>query len=67
MSEMRESMREMRESIDDLRIKAQALLEVAQQNEREMELFKQQKAESDRRFNIAIEEIRYLARRTDRN
>ncbi len=52
MGEMRESMGEMRESIDGLRITAQALLQVAAQNQRDMELIKQRQAESDQRFNI---------------
>ncbi|NES21586.1 MAG: hypothetical protein F6K41_22325 [Symploca sp. SIO3E6] len=72
MSEMRESMDEMRESIgevkdsiDGLRITAQALLQVAAQSQRDMENVKQRQAENDERFNILLEEVRYLSRRNE--
>ncbi|MFM6673141.1 MAG: hypothetical protein ACKPJO_23910, partial [Dolichospermum sp.] len=53
---------EVKDSIDGLRVTAQALLQVAAQNQREMELIKQRQAESDQRFNILLEEVRYLTR-----
>jgi hypothetical protein len=52
-----------------LRVTAQALLQVATQNQRDMELvkeeielLKQRQAENDQRFNILLEEVRYLIR-----
>ena len=69
MTEMREGMTEMRDSIDGLRITSQALLQVAAQNQRrmdqfeeEMELMKQRQAETDQRFNVLLNEVRYLIR-----
>jgi hypothetical protein len=54
---------EVRDSVDGLRITAQALLQIAAQHQREMEGMKERQAESDRRFNILLEEVRYLNRR----
>jgi methyl-accepting chemotaxis protein len=62
VTEVRESITEVKDSIDGLRVTAQALLQVATQNQREMELIKQRQAESDQRFNILLEEVRYLTR-----
>ena len=62
MSEMRESITEMRKSIDGLRVTTQALLQVAAQNQRRMELLEQRQAENDERFNVLLEEVRYLIR-----
>ncbi|MDK2412277.1 hypothetical protein QHH11_27020 [Aphanizomenon sp. PH219] len=62
ITEVRESITEVKDSIDGLRVTAQALLQVAAQNQREMELVKQRQAESDQRFNILLEEVRYLTR-----
>ncbi|MGK7874129.1 MAG: hypothetical protein AB4426_12685, partial [Xenococcaceae cyanobacterium] len=59
----------MRDSVDGLRVTVQALLQVAAQNQRrmdqfeqEMELVKQRQAETDQRFNVLLEEVRYLIR-----
>ncbi|MFM6440120.1 MAG: hypothetical protein ACKPKD_19875, partial [Microcystis panniformis] len=54
ITEVRESITEVKDSIDGLRVTAQALLQVAAQNQREMELIKQRQAESDQRFNILL-------------
>ncbi|MEY3404041.1 MAG: hypothetical protein AN487_20285 [Anabaena sp. CRKS33] len=62
ITQVRESITEVKDSIDGLRVTAQALLQVATQNQREMELIKQRQAESDQRFNILLEEVRYLTR-----
>jgi hypothetical protein len=56
---------ELRDSVDGLRVTAQALLQVAAQSQRDMELIKQRQAESDARFNILLEEVRYLIRRNN--
>jgi uncharacterized coiled-coil DUF342 family protein len=69
VTELRESVTEVKDSVDGLRITSQALLQVAAQNqsrmdhfEEEMALMKQRQAESDQRFNILLEEVRYLIR-----
>ncbi len=65
LDELASSVGEIRDSVDGLRITAQALLQVAAQNQREMELMKQRQAENDQRFNILLEEVRYLNRRNE--
>ncbi|MBR8826599.1 MAG: hypothetical protein DSM107014_01620 [Gomphosphaeria aponina SAG 52.96 = DSM 107014] len=56
-------------SIDELTVQAQALLQKVMQDQEkiknfalELELTKQRQAESDQRFNILLEEVRYLIR-----
>ncbi len=61
-SELRESVTEVKDGIDGLRINAQALLQLAAQSQRDMELIKERQAESDQRFNVLLEEVRYLNR-----
>ncbi|WP_204102483.1 MULTISPECIES: hypothetical protein [Spirulina sp. CCY15215] len=67
ISEMRESISEVKDSVDGLRISVQALLQVAAQSQRDMENVKQRQAENDERFNILLEEVRYLNRRNEEN
>ena len=74
MTEMRDSMTEMRDTVDGLRVTAQALLQVAAQNQRRMDMFeqeieliKQRQAENDERFNVLLEEVRYLIRGNQRD
>jgi methyl-accepting chemotaxis protein len=69
VSDLRESVTEVKDSVDGLRITAQALLQVAAQSQsrmdrfdEEMELLKQRQAESDQRFNVLLEEVRFLIR-----
>ncbi len=64
-----EMLDELASSVDSLRITAQALLQVAAQNQQKMDMFeqeidliKQRQAENDQRFNILLEEVRYLIR-----
>jgi uncharacterized coiled-coil DUF342 family protein len=61
-TELRESMTEVKDSIDGLRITAQALLQLAAQSQRDMESIKERQVESDQRFNVLLEEVRYLIR-----
>ncbi|MDJ1182268.1 hypothetical protein [Roseofilum casamattae] len=63
LRETRESIDELRDSVDGLRVTSQALLQVAAQHQQEMELIKERQAESDERFNVLLEEVRYLIRR----
>jgi hypothetical protein len=62
VSELRESVSEVKDGIDGLRITAQALLQLAAQSQRDMELIKERQAESDQRFNVLLEEVRFLIR-----
>jgi signal transduction histidine kinase len=62
VSELRESVSEVKDSVDGLRVTTQALLQLAAQSQRDMELMKQRQAENDQRFNILLEEVRYLIR-----
>ncbi|WP_009545847.1 hypothetical protein [Crocosphaera subtropica] len=69
ITELRESVSDVRDSIDGLRVTTQALLQVAAQNQlrmdrfdEEMALVKQRQAENDERFNVLLEEVRYLIR-----
>jgi hypothetical protein len=69
LDELASSIHEIKDSVDGLRVTAQALLQVAAQNQRRMDMFeeeigliKQRQAENDQRFNILLEEVRYLIR-----
>ena len=62
MADMRESISEIRDSVDGLRITSQALLQVAAQSQREMDAIKERQAENDQRFNVLLEEVRFLIR-----
>ena len=67
MAELRESIAEIRDSVDGLRITSQALLQVAAQSQRDMEAIKERQAESDQRFNVLLEEVRFLIRGNNNN
>jgi hypothetical protein len=62
MVDMRESISEIRDSVDGLRITSQALLQVAAQSQRDMDAIKERQAENDQRFNVLLEEVRFLIR-----
>ena len=62
VNELREGMSEVKDSVDGLRVTSQALLQLAAQNQRDTELMKQRQEENDQRFNILLEEVRYLIR-----
>ena len=67
LDELSSNVSELKDSIDGLRITAQALLQVAAQSQRDMENVKERQAESDERFNVLLEEVRYLVRRSEEN
>jgi uncharacterized coiled-coil DUF342 family protein len=67
VGELREGLSEVKDSVDGLRLTSQALLQVAAQSQRDMELMKQRQEENDQRFNILLEEVRYLRRIQDNN
>lgn len=65
VGELGSSVSEIKDSIDGLRVTSQALLQVAAQNQRDMESIKQRQLENDQRFNILLEEVRHLSRRIE--
>lgn len=67
VGELGSSVSEIKDSVDGLRITSQALLQVAAQNQRDMEVMKQRQLENDQRFNILLEEVRHLSRRVEEN
>jgi uncharacterized protein YoxC len=85
LDELASSVADVRDSVEGLRVTAQALLQVAAQNQRRMdqfeqemelvkqrhaediELTKQRQAENDERFNVLLEEVRYLIRGNQEN
>ena len=62
VSELRESVSEVRDSVDGVRLTAQALLEIAAQQQRNMDEMRQRQEESDQRFQVLLSEVRYLIR-----
>ena len=62
MSEIKDSVDGLKDSVDGLRVTSQALLQLAAQSQQDMELMKQRQEENDQRFNILLEEVRYLIR-----
>lgn len=62
VTELRETVSDVKDSVDGLRVTAQALLQLAAQSQRDMELMKQRQEENDLRFNVLLEEVRYLIR-----
>ena len=67
LDELASSVDEIKDSVDGLRVTVQALLQVAAQSQRDTELLKQRQAETDQRFNVLLEEVRYLIRRDGRD
>ena len=61
-ADVQENITEIKDSVDGLRITSQALLQVAAQSQRDMEAIKERQAESDQRFNVLLEEVRFLIR-----
>ena len=69
VSELRESVSEVKDSVEGLQLTAQALLQIAAQQQRENEArqaeiaeTKQRQEESDKRFEVLVSEVRYLIR-----
>lgn len=62
LDELASSVSEIKDSVDGLRVTTQALLQLAAQSQRDMELIKQRQEENDHRFNVLLEEVRYLIR-----
>ncbi len=62
VSELRESFSEVRDSVEGVRLTAQALLQIAAQQQRNMDEMRQRQQESDKRFEVLLSEVRYLIR-----
>ena len=69
VSELRESVSEVKDSVEGLQLTAQALLQIAAQQQRENEArqaeiaeIRQRQEESDQRFEVLLSEVRYLIR-----
>ena len=69
VSELRESVSEVKDSVEGLQLTAQALLQIAAQQQRENEArqaeiaeIRQRQEESDKRFEVLLSEVRYLIR-----
>lgn len=68
------SVSDLRETVDGLSVTSQALLQLAaqqQQQSREIDerliKLEEEKAENDRRFNVLLEEVRFLIRNQNNN
>ena len=69
VSELRESVSEVKDSVEGVQLTAQALLQIAAQQQRENEArqaeiaeIRQRQEESDKRFEVLLSEVRYLIR-----
>jgi cell division septum initiation protein DivIVA len=69
VSELRQSVSEVKDSVEGLQLTAQALLQIAAQQQRENEArqaeiaeIRQRQEESDKRFEVLLSEVRYLIR-----
>ncbi|MBD2623346.1 hypothetical protein H6G48_17380 [Microcystis flos-aquae FACHB-1344] len=69
VSELRQSVSEVKDSVEGLQLTAQALLQIAAQQQRENEArqaeiaeIRQRQEESDQRFEVLLSEVRYLIR-----
>ncbi|MDJ0658795.1 MAG: hypothetical protein QNJ42_04825 [Crocosphaera sp.] len=62
LDEFASNVSEIKDSVDGLKVTTQALLQLAAQSQRDMELIKQCQETNDQRFNVLLEEVRYLIR-----
>ena len=69
VSELRESVSEVKDSVEGLQLTAQALLQMAAQQQQENEArqveiveIRQRQEESDKRFEVLLSEVRHLIR-----
>jgi methyl-accepting chemotaxis protein len=60
VSELRESVSDIKDSVEGVRLTAQALLQIAAQQQRNMDEMRQRQEESDKRFEVLLSEVRYL-------
>jgi prefoldin subunit 5 len=50
------------DNMQGLRVTTQALLQIATQHQQKMQQLEERQAENDARFNVLLEEVRYLIR-----
>ncbi|MCA2904400.1 hypothetical protein [Microcystis sp. M042S1] len=62
VSELRESVSDIKDSVEGVRLTTQALLQIAAQQQRNMDEMRQRQEESDQRFEVLLSEVRYLIR-----
>jgi methyl-accepting chemotaxis protein len=62
VSELRESVSEVKDSVEGVRLTAQALLQIATQQQCNINEMRQRQEESDQRFEVLLSEVRYLIR-----
>ena len=62
VSELRGSVADLRDSMDGVRLTANALLQIAAQQQRNMDEVRRRQEESDKRFEVLLSEVRYLIR-----
>jgi len=62
VSELTGSVADLRDSMDGVRLTANALLQIAAQQQRNMDEVRQRQEESDKRFEVLLSEVRYLIR-----
>lgn len=67
VGELRESISEIRETVNGLVITSQALLQLAAQQQQKSRELEEKQAENDQRFNILLEEVRFLIRNQGKN
>jgi methyl-accepting chemotaxis protein len=63
--ELGESVNLVNQSVDGLRVTVQALLQLAAQGQRDMAELRQRQSDTDQRFNVLLEEVRYLIRQRE--
>ncbi|GCA80707.1 hypothetical protein [Microcystis aeruginosa] len=62
VSELKKSVSDIKDSVEGVRLTAQALLQIAAQQQRNMDEMRQRQEESDKRFEVLLSEVRYLIR-----
>ena len=62
VSELRGSVADLRDSMDGVRLTANALLQIAAQQQRNMDEVRRRQEESDKRFEVLLSEVRHLIR-----
>ncbi|WP_430015635.1 hypothetical protein ACQY1X_09700 [Microcystis protocystis FBCC-A270] len=60
VSELTGSVADLRDSMDGVRLTANALLQIAAQQQRNMDEVRQRQEESDKRFEVLLSEVRHL-------
>lgn len=67
LDELASSTSDLKQTVNGLTITSQALLQIAAQHQRKSEELEQRQAENDHRFNVLLEEVRFLIRNQNDN